>query len=207
MTVEQSGDLNIDKRMAEIVGQPQRIAPLCEEDMTPEALQFSRELRAAFGIPENGTVPEVFRTMLVHPELFRAQTAIGVVLANSAIPPRERELAILRNAWICGAPYEWGEHVDIGKRFGLTSEEIERVTQGAKAPGWSDHDRAVLKGVEEFHADHMLSESTWAELARTWSDKQLMEFPVLIGVYIATALQQNSVRVRLADNNPGLAHR
>ena len=207
MTVEQSGDRNIDQRMAEITGQPQRIVPLREEDLTPEAHQFARELRTAFNIPENGAMPEVMRTMLVHPELFRAQMAVGLVLANSAIPPRERELAVLRNAWLCGAPYEWGEHVDIGKRLGLTSEEIERVTQGSKAPGWSDHDRAVLKGVEEFHADHTLSESTWAELAKTWNDKQLMEFPVLVGIYIATALQQNALRVRLAENNPGLGHR
>ncbi|MFA7603996.1 MAG: carboxymuconolactone decarboxylase family protein [Novosphingobium sp.] len=207
MTVEQSGDRNIDKRMAEVVGRPQRIAPLREEDLSPEARQFAVELRAAFGIPENGAMPEVLRTMLVHPALFRAQMAMGIVLANSTIPARERELAVLRNAWLCGAPYEWGEHVDIAKRLGVTSAEIERCTQGSKAEGWSDHERAVLKGVEEFHADHMLSEATWEQLARTWNDEQLMEFPVLVGTYIATALQQNTLRVRLADNNPGLAHR
>jgi 4-carboxymuconolactone decarboxylase len=202
-----SGARTIDERMEQITGQPQRIAPLREEDMTPETHRFAAELRTAFGIPENGTIPEVMRTMLVHPELFRAQMAIGMVMANSAIPARERELAVLRCGWLCQAPYEWGEHVDIGKRMGLTAEEVERCTVGADAPGWSEHDRAIVKGVEELLSDHMLSDAIWDALAKTWDDRQLMEFPVLVGQYVATALQQNTLRVRLAANNPGLGHR
>jgi alkylhydroperoxidase family enzyme len=208
MAVEPSGDLNIDKRMEQIVGKPLRVAPLPEEQLPDEARQLAIELRAAFGIPEDGAMPEVVRVMLVHPDLFRAQMDMGVLLAaKGSIPPRERELAVLRNAWLCGAPYEWGEHVDISKRFGVTSEEIERVTKGSKAQGWNDHERAILKGVEELHMDHTLSDETWDVLAKTWNDKQLLEFPVLVGQYISTALQQNTLRVRLGENNPGLAYR
>jgi alkylhydroperoxidase family enzyme len=208
MTVEPSGDLNIDKRMAEIVGKPPRIEPLSEDNLPPEAEEAAIEIRAAFGMPENGFMPESFRMMLVHPELFRGQMAIGIALAAGSIPARERELAVLRSAWICGAPYEWGEHVDIAKnRCGIAAEEVERCTQGSKAEGWSEHDRAIQKGVEELHADHLISDETWATLAKTWSDKQLMEFPVLVGTYTATAMQQNSVRFRLDGSNPGLGHR
>jgi hypothetical protein len=89
----------------------------------------------------------------------------------------------------------------------LTDEEIERCTRGSTAEGWSEHERAVLKAVEELHASHMISDETWAVLARSWEDKQLTEFPILVGAYTMTAMQQNSLRYRLADNNPGLAHR
>lgn len=199
---------DIDKRMTQIVGQPPRIAPLPADDLPPEAEAAAVEMRAAFGIPENGFTPESLRMMLVHPELFRGQMALGMALAAGAIPPRERELAVLRNAWLCGAPYEWGEHVEIGrKRCGLTAEEVERCTQGSLAQGWSEHDRAIVKGVEELHADHMISDETWATLAKSWSDKQLMEFPVLVGAYATTAMQQNSLRFRLNGGNSGLGHR
>lgn len=208
MTLEQSGDRNIDRRMAEIVGKPPRIEPVNEDNLPPEAQAAAVEMRAAFGLPENGFMPESFRMMLVHPELFRGQVAMGIALAAGSIPPRERELAILRNAWICGAPYEWGEHVDMGKkRCGLTTEEVERCTQGSKAQGWTEHEHAIMKGVEELHADHMISDETWAALSKTWNDKQLMEFPALVGIYTATAMQQNAVRFRLDGSNPGLAHR
>ena len=208
MSAEPGGDLNIDKRMEEVVGKAPRIAPLEEDQLTDDAYRLAKEIRAAFGIPEDGYMPESFRMMLVHPKLFQAQLTMGIALAAGTISPRERELAVLRNAWICGAPYEWGEHVDIGKqRAGLSTEEVERCTQGSKAGGWSEHDRAIMKGVEELHMHHTISDETWAVLAKTWNDQQLTEFPLLVGVYTATAMQQNSLRYRLADNNPGLAHR
>jgi alkylhydroperoxidase family enzyme len=194
--------------MAETVGQPPRIEPLPADNLPPEAEAAAIEIRAAFGMPENGFMPESFRMMLVHPELFRGQMAIGIALAAGAISPRERELAVLRNAWICRAPYEWGEHVGMARnRCGITAEEVERCTQGSEAEGWSEHERAIMKGVEELHADHMISDATWATLAKTWNDKQLMEFPVLVGIYTTTAMQQNSVRFRLDGNNAGLHQR
>jgi 4-carboxymuconolactone decarboxylase len=199
---------DLEERMDEIVGSPPRIAALSEDEMTDEVREICRIMRASFGIAENGVIPEVLRLMLRHPGLFDAQMKMGILLAGkNTIPARERELAILRNAWLIGAPYEWGEHVDIGKRFGVTAEEIERCTIGSSAQGWSEHDRAVIKGVEELVANYMISDETWATLAQTWNEQQLMEFPVLVGQYISTALQQNSLRVRLADDNPGFTHR
>lgn len=208
MSAEPGGDLNIDKRMEEVVGKAPRIAPLEEDQLTDDAYRLAKEIRAAFGIPEDGYMPESFRMMLVHPKLFQAQLTMGIALAAGTISPRERELAVLRSAWICGAPYEWGEHVDLGKqRAGLTTEEVERCTQGSKAAGWSEHDRAIMKGVEELHMHHTISDETWAVLAKSWNDQQLTEFPLLVGIYTATAMLQNSLRYRLAENNPGLAHR
>lgn len=208
MTVETSGDLNIDKRMKQVVGPGLRVTPVEVDQLTEEARQLAIKIRAAFGIPEDGAMPVSIRTMLIHPELFQAQMAMGIALAAGAIPARERELAVLRNAWLCGAAYEWGEHVNIAKqRCGVTDAEIERCTQGSKAEGWTDHEHAILKGVEELHADHALSENTWNALAKTWDQKQLMEFPVLVGAYIMTALQQNTIRMPLDPGNPGLGHR
>lgn len=197
-----------ENRMAEIVGKPQRIEPPREEDLAEASRKATIELREAFGIPQKADVPEVLLTMLRHPGLFHAQVEMGKQLGGrGTIPPRDRELAILRNAWLCGAPYEWGEHVDIGKRLGVTAEEIERCTQGSQADGWSEHERALLRGVEELLSDYMMSDETWAILAQSWDEQQLMEFPVLIGHYVATAMQQNSLRMRLAHDNPGLGYR
>jgi hypothetical protein len=114
---------------------------------------------------------------------------------------------VLRVGWLCQAPYEWGEHVDIGKRYGLTSEEVERVTVGSSAPEWNGHDRAILSSVEEMLSDKMISDENWAILAKTWDEAQLIEFVTLVGQYVATAIQQNSLRVALSPDNPGLSHR
>jgi alkylhydroperoxidase family enzyme len=146
------------------------------------------------------------RTMVKHPDLFRAQMEIGTVLFKGLMAPRERELAVLRIGWLAGAPYEWGEHVKISQRYGVTREEIARVQQGSSAPGWSEHEAAILRGVEELLTDFAVSDATWDILARTWDEAQMLEYPSMVGQYVVIAYIQNSVRTQLGPENPGLTH-
>lgn len=197
---------DIDAREAEILGKPQRIRSLTPDEFDAEAKAMVTTLRASLGL---GTVeiPAVFGLMLRHPGLFRCQMEMGLQLFKGEIGPRDRELAVLRISWLCRAPFEWGEHVDIAKRYGVTAEEIERMTQGSSAPGWNEHDRSIIRAVEELLGNQMICDDTWNRLASTWTERQLVEFPMLVGQYYATALQQNALRVRLADDNSGLRHR
>lgn len=194
-------------RQDEILGPPQRIAPLPSGDFSDEATALALGVRDALGYTED-IIPEYFATMFRHPGLYRLQMETGAFLLGSgAIPPRERELAVLRVGWLCGAPYEWSAHVDIGRKVGLSAAELERVIAGSAAEGWSDHERAILRGVEELVGDHMISDATWAALARGWDERQLIEFPALVGNYIAVALIQNSLRIRLNEGSLGLMER
>jgi hypothetical protein len=52
-----------------------------------------------------------------------------------------------------------------------------------------------------------LSDETWNTLAKTWSEIQLIEFPMMIGQYVATAFIQNSLRVPLEPGSTGLSQR
>jgi hypothetical protein len=160
-------------------------------------------------LPQGGDIPDFFRMLLKHPALFRAQMDIGIMIVgpDAAIPRRETEIAILRLAWLTRAPFEWGEHVNIGKKFGLTDEEVEMLTVGSTATGWADHERAIVKGVEELLDDTYISDATWAALAKTWNEAQMLEFPVLVGLYLMTAMQQNSIRLPLMEGNTGLKRR
>lgn len=154
------------------------------------------------------TMPEIIATMLRHPDLFSRQTAVGIqLLGRGALPPRIRELAILRIAWLCQAPYEWGEHVLVARDIGITRDAVERVTQGPDAPGWTPLEAAVLRAADELYDDAMISDATWAVLAEHFDDRQLIELPMLIGQYQGVAYYQNSLRLRLHNGNEGLKAR
>lgn len=189
-------EFDAEARLAQTVTNGPRYAPLRIEDVSPEGQEQVAVIRAAFSIPESRPFPDVSLITLRHPGMFKGQMVMGIELAKGAIPARERELAILRLAWLARAPFEWSEHVDIGKAFGITPEEIERVTDGSAAPGWSAHDAAILRGVEELLADNCLADSTWDTLAATWDEKQMLEFPLLVGAYLMTAMQQNSLKIQ-----------
>jgi alkylhydroperoxidase family enzyme len=153
-------------------------------------------------------LPEIVPTMLRHPDLFARQVDIGIhLLSQGTLSGRDRELAILRIGWLCQAPYEWGEHVLVAKKLGIAAEAIERITVGSEAPGWSEHEQAILRATEELHGNAMISDATWATLSKRLDDKQLIELPIVIGQYQAVAYYQNSLRLRLHDGNLGLKAR
>ena len=198
----------IAEREAEIVGKPQRIPEVSVDALTPAQREIISSIRASVGATTDfANVPGYFLTMVKHPEIFRCQLDMGTVIFKGTIPSRERELAVLRIGWLMRAPYEWGEHVDLGKKYGLTEAEVERVTLGADAPGWGEHDRAILSAVEQLLTQQAISDETWALLAKTWGEQQLIEFPMMVGQYVATAMVQNALRIRLASDNPGLTNR
>lgn len=200
-------ETDIPAREARVIGAGPRIAAVPDAEIDPESRRIVDEIRASAGAGPATVIPEYMRVVIKHPEIFRCQMDLGTVLFQGLIPARERELAVLRVGWLSQAPYEWGQHVDIAKRYGLTGEEVARVQLGSEAPGWSEHEAAILRGVEELLADYALSDATWAVLARSWSEAQLIEFPMMVGQYVATAFIQNSLRIPLQDGNPGLAHR
>jgi alkylhydroperoxidase family enzyme len=194
-------------REKQVASGDQRIAPLAPEQFTKEEQDIAASLQAFFGTKEQG-IPKTFATMFKHPGLYKGQMQLGLELnKHGKLPPREREMVILRTAWLARSPFEWGEHVAYGKRLGLSSDEIERITQGSSAPGWNEHDRAVLRGVEELIGDYALSDATWATLAKTWDEPQLMELPGLVGSYTLTAMIYNSLRFGLLKGNEGFRTR
>jgi 4-carboxymuconolactone decarboxylase len=140
------------------------------------------------------------------PDLWNRLIDLTVELqgANARLPVRDRKLAILRTGWLCQAPYEFGEHVKLSKRLGITSDEVERIIIGSAAEGWNTHERAILRAVEELHDSAMVSDETWRELTSVFDERQMIELLVLIGQFTATAYFQNSLRLRLQNGNEGL---
>jgi alkylhydroperoxidase family enzyme len=194
----------IKEREAAITGKPIRIQPVSE--LTDEMRALTKSPPGYEG--KAAKQPAMYGVLLHNTELLRRYNDIMVYfLGYGQLPLRLRELAILRVGWLRQVPFIWGEHVAVGHRIGMTTEEIERVTVGSSAPGWSDEDRAVLKATEELLDVAMISDETWAALSKTLNEKLLVEFLSLVGQYQALGYIQNAVRVPLFEGNPGLTAR
>ena len=201
------GGYETAERHAQVIGSAPRIDALPNEAIDARSWDLVNTLRTAAGAPPTDEMPAFMRLMAKHPPLFHRQMEMGNVLFTGRISPREREIAVLRISWLAGAAFEWGEHVEIGKRAGLSADEIERITQGSSVAGWSEHDAAILRAVEELLADFAVSDATWQTLASSWDEQQLIELPMMVGQYLTTAFILNSLHVQLGDGNKGLAHR
>ena len=123
---------------------------------------------------------------------------------NYTIPLRDKELLILRTAWLSRGDYVWGRHNVMGQNAGLTNEEIQRITRGPDAPGWSDFDATLLRAADGLHLSRFVSEATWDALAERYTQEQLVEVVLIVGNYTQLTMFQNTLGVQLPPDIEGL---
>jgi len=175
-----------------------RLEPLVEDKWDVETREMLESLQV------DGRIFNIFRTLAAHPKLLKRWLVFGnYILNKSTLPPRERELLILRIGWLCQAEYEWGQHAVIGKRAGLSNEEIERIKRGPDAPGWSDFDATLLRAADELHAQAMISDKVWNALAASYNTQQLLDLIFTVGQYNLVSMALNTLGVQLDDGIMG----
>ncbi len=128
----------------------------------------------------------------------------GHFVRNYTIPLRDKELLILRTAWLSRGDYVWGRHNVMGQDAGLTDGEIRRVTQGPGEPEWDDFDAALLRAADELHLSRFISQSTWDDLATRYTQEQLTEVVLIVGNYTQLTMLQNTLGVQLPPDIEGL---
>lgn len=177
-----------------------RIPPTTPSQREERTEQLLASMRRA-----DGTDLNIFATLAHHPKLLKRWAAFGgTLLFGGQLPARDRELLILRTAWLCNAEYEWGQHVLIGRASGITDEEIERIPDAEISDEWEARERALLRAADELHERSVISDGTWATLAEGYDYAQLIEVCMIVGQYHMVAFTLNSLGVEL-EPTPGLA--
>ena len=176
---------------------PPRLPVRRETDDPRLAELFARGLRGP-----DGEVLNIFATLAHHPDLLRRWLVFAThVLAKSTLPPRVRELLILRTGWNCKCQYEWAQHVIVARRSGVSDVEIERVKEGPAADGWAAGDSSLLVAADELHATSSMSDPTWEALSGVYTTEQLLDIVATVGNYHLVAMFLNTTRVAL---DPGV---
>lgn len=174
-----------------------RIPPLPEEE-------WNDEQREQVGRFETGRRLNIFRTLVRHQKLLKRWGVFANhVLNKSSLTARDREILILRTAWLCRGEYEWGQHVRIGREAGLGDEDLARIVAGSEAAGLDAKDALLLRMVDELHAEQYVRTATWRGLERHFSEQQLLDALFTVGQYTMLAMALNSLGVQLEDGVRG----
>ena len=173
-----------------------RVAPIPTENRTAAQVAMLAE-RPDYNI---------YKTLAHHPELYAKWSGLGrFVLNGSSLPPRERELVMLRMGWLCQSEYEWAQHARIAtETAGVAVEELRRIAEGPAAAGFTDHERALLTMVDELRYEAMISDATWQALLAKYSVQQVMEALFTAAQYQLVSMALNTLGIQL---DPGLEHR
>ena len=174
-----------------------RIPPVSEEEMEAIAAELSMN-------PGRGRL-NVTRTIAQHPALMKARLPMQQHLrrGTTTLPPRDRELIILRTGWAWQSEYEFGQHTWMSKDAGVTDDDVRRVTEGPDAAGWAPFEVTLLRAVDELCDDAFISDPTWASLSERYTTQQLLDLVFLVGQYTTVSMALKTAGVQLEEGTPG----
>lgn len=145
--------------------------------------------------------PNLFLTLGRHRALFRGWLRFARrLMPAGSLARRETELVILRVSNVMGCDYERTHHERIARRSSVTTEEIERVSRGSSATGWSERERAILVATECLLASDDIDDDNFDALHRHLSDTEIIEFVLLVGHYRMLAAAIAALRIQPDDH-------
>jgi 4-carboxymuconolactone decarboxylase len=154
----------------------------------------------------------IFATLARNADLFWRWIGFGgALLVSGTLPPRLRELVILRTAYRFDGRYEWAQHIELAEREGVNPGELVALggdldpDLGGSPVEWSPLERAALAAVDETADDGAVSDATWSALARELDESKLIELLMLIGHYMMLTTVLRSLRVPLEPRAEALA--
>lgn len=168
-----------------------RVSPGGRKEIGFLATGFSRIAGRVMGT----NPPNIFTTLARTKTLFWGWLIFaGRLMPGGKLSRRQSELVILRVAGLRGSEYELVQHRLMGRRVGLTPDEIERAENGSNED-WSTSDLALLKGADQLLTTRDLDDEHWAALREQFNERTCIEFLMLAGHYDLLATVLGTLRV------------
>ena len=141
------------------------------------------------------------RVIVRNPDAYRAFVPfIDKVIRGSCLPPRDREVLLIRTLALCGETYEAHHHELIARKTGMSEAEI--AAAASADAGLSPWDRTLTQAADELVRDQAIGDATWMALAEHYDTEQMMEVVFAVGCYTVMAMLTKSFGVQV-ENDPG----
>ena len=170
---------------------PVRLPPLDEHEWSPS----TRARLLASWLPAGQAPPKpssVRATLARHEQLFDAWDPFGAAIFNGVLPARDREVLILRTAWLTKCRVQWAYHEAPAARAGLTERDIAAIVEGPDSPALEAWDRVLVRVIDQLHESGRIDDPMWQLLADRYTTEQLIEVPLIAGHYVMIAYAVNS---------------
>jgi 4-carboxymuconolactone decarboxylase len=167
-----------------------RIKELSPAHMTQDQLELYESTRASGGLLGGPNI-----VFLRIPKFMRLnQATIGYLRSNS-LPPRLRQLAVLRTVKYWGAKFAWAFHVPVSLKVGVEQDIIDDIENGREPVSASPKDKAVLRICTELLETHRLSDEAYQTAIGMFGETGLADIVVTAGCYSLTSLTLNAFEI------------
>ncbi len=149
----------------------------------------------------------IYKALVHSPGGTRHVSGLGRYIRNeSRLDARLRELAILQVGYLTGCEYEYTHHIELGRGFGVTDDDIRALvaeTAGEQS-ALEPLAKAVLRAAREMTGDLTLSDETYAALREGLDDDEcLTDLIIVIGFYNCIVRVLAALEIDLEDGYHG----
>ncbi len=111
-----------------------------------------------------------------------------------------RELSVLAIAR--GNQYAWSHHYPHAVKAGVTQEELDVLEANQLAETLSASEKAAVRYVRDFAQGGNVTDDTFGELRKHYSDRQITDLTLLAAYFMALGATITAFKVQLEPNFP-----
>jgi 4-carboxymuconolactone decarboxylase len=175
---------------------PPRFPKPTMEQLNPEqqavAAEVLKQSSAGLGGPYGMLIksPELLKRYLLMTEYLRQKTSL---------PHRLNEMAILLEARLWDAQYEWWAHEPLARKAGVPDAIIEDIRAG-KRPATMQSDEAVVYDVvTEILNKRQLSDETFNRAKQILGEQQVVDLAAVTGFYVMVSAVVIAGRIQIPN--------
>jgi 4-carboxymuconolactone decarboxylase len=170
----------------------ERFAQITYEALPAEVRHLADDIlkvsSAALGGPYNALLrsPEMARRAFDFLDYLRFKTSVN---------KRLNEFAILIQARISNAQYEWWAHEPIARKAGLSDAVMRDLQQCQRPASMQADERLVYDFCIHLSLNHRVPDDLWQEAVTQMGEQAVVDLTVLSGTYVMVSMLLNATQV------------
>lgn len=158
------------------------------DTVKPLADDILKVSSAALGGPYNALLrsPDMARRCFDFLDYLRFRTSVN---------KRLNEFAILIQARISNAQYEWWAHETIARKAGLSDAVMNDLRECKRPTTMQDDERLVYDYCIQLSLNHRVPDALWQEAVSRMGEQAVIDLTVLSGTYVMVSMLLNATQV------------
>ncbi len=174
----------------------ERLRQLSYEELDPSVRPLADDIlkvsSAALGGPYNALLrsPDMARRCFELLDYLRFKTSVN---------KRLNEFAILIQARLSNAQYEWWAHEPIARRAGLSDAVMADLRACRRPAQMQDDERLVFDFCIQLSLNHRVPDALWQEVVERMGEQVAVDLTVLSGTYVMVSMLLNATQVGIPN--------
>ncbi|MBD8050049.1 carboxymuconolactone decarboxylase family protein [Limnohabitans sp. JUR4] len=175
---------------------PERLAQLTYASLAPEVRPLADDIlkvsSAALGGPYNALLrsPEMARRCFDFLDYLRFRTSVN---------KRLNEFAILIQARISNAQYEWWAHEIIARKAGLSDAVMDDLRACRRPTSMQADEALVYDYCVQLSLNHRVPDALWQKAVDAMGEQAVVDLTVLSGTYVMVSMLLNATQVGIPN--------